>query len=375
MLKKFLYLIFIYSILFSYGCAWRNTKPITSYVEFGNKIYVSTLTGNIHIYDPYLNKLNRIDKISSGEVFELISSGKYLILYKKHADNKIYFLNHRKKINYLNEIQLPKTDKYLLITSADERYIYAYNKISFGPTGNRIERYKIDLISKVKFNNHFDSFPRISVVNIYEDENYIWYACFDDRGAHGETVDRGNPVVVRRNKATAQLDKIRLGDTAYEGSIAIFGDDKEIWVSCRPTKPGSADNVFKISKDNLTYTSFHTQSQIACLVDGFLWSNAIRNNIYIYDKEILDMTRIEIPISVGKESQLINIGKYIYAFSSHKYPSIIKISTTDKSCKIINLDTTLNEGMSNFSSSIERNISGCILYSFYLPLMMIFGPM
>ena len=390
MINKFRLILFIILIsVLANGCSWNNSAIISDYAAFNGELYIGTSIGDLHIYNTISNKFERVSNIKGQKISRLlVTNNKFLIIettefIKDRTNNKIS-LNTRERIYLLspnggvvpfNERLTPGFKQYdSSLKSSDDKYIYGYRNKPAGGKWETEKTFRIDLNSKETIDNHFDFSSDYIVEDIFEDENYFWYLCLYNVEASGWATNRGNPVVVRKNKKTNEIIQIHLKDSVLEGRIFIFGDNQNIWVSGRTSRKNFNSLLFKISKSELTYESEHLTDRIYHADENFLWSTISGKKFTLYGKNDLKKTVVDVGIAPHDSYNnypSLAIGNYVYGatfqhtkrgmFGSGYAPFIIKVSAIDHNYEAIPLKTTVGEGLGNFGDSIIDNIKALVL--------------
>ena len=385
--------------LFLMGCVYQNRTRITQLSELNGKIYLATEDGNFKSYDIERNQFKKITAFKGYQITKIIPGNKSLILEaRKIKEDKletheiIYFMTEQEEL--VNSINILFSGIKLfnsILISSDDSYVYAlrndFNRNTNDKTEFVLRSFRYDRQTKERIENHFNDDSNLVVRDIFDDDSYSWYACYRNPVATHWTTVEGNLIVVRKDKITSEQKLITLGNDAFKQGVYITGDGNNIWVFGKNSK----ENIFKISKKEFTYETVRMPlmtyqiKEIPSLKDNaYLWflsSNLVkisRNRfegkefLNRFDKHDLKTIQIPLPEGVVNEGPAVADEKFIWiaqsqlksfvpGFPVSYSPYLVRVSKTDSSIKVLPVETTFGEGISN----IKRSFIGYMTWIYW----------
>lgn len=374
------------------GCAYQNRTKIMHLAELNGKIYIATEDGAFKSYDIETNKFKKIATFEGSRITKIIPAKDALIIeatrmkeVKPETHETIYFMTQQENIaNSIDVVSggFKQYDSSLI--SADDKYVFAIRNELVQSANNKWEfvlsSFRYNKATKDRIENHFNDDLNIIVRDIFEDNNYYWYACYRNPVATHWTTVKGNLVVLRRDKITDEQKSITLGDDVFEKGIYITGDDNNIWVF---GENWFKENIFKISIKDFTYQTIRINALTRQIKEipsenngAYFWlilSGDNKLSLNRFDKGSLKTTQIPVTDGVISEYRpAVADDKFIWigqsqlksfkpGFPDRYSPYLLRISKTDLSSKVVPVETTFGEGMNN----VKRSFFGYIATVFF----------
>ncbi len=293
------------------------------------------------------------------------------------SEAKIFLLKKDGNINKI--INLPKESRLI---ASDNTFFYFVQYKTNVDNKNIITLFKFDKSFKQRKNGHFDLYPTLAVIDVFEDNNYYWYVCNNfeniepDGQAFGNYVFRGDLTILRREKLS---DKINTFNIQNDGLIIlpIISDNDYIWIFT--VDPGRKNKLIRFDKRNgdsfFKYFSerfylhfpngeYNKYSENLGAIDIDFGLN--KNILYLINKKTLNITQhnIDVPSDLTKLHMQSGSFGHLAIYSENKYfwvglqkhkdllPYLLRISKDNMSYEVLQVTPTVEESISMFTTGL-----------------------